>query len=47
LSGRHALGSFDSGSAALDDWLRRRAIQNQMSGASRTFVLCDVDEVVA
>ncbi len=47
LSGSHGLGSFDSGSAALDDWLRRRAMQNQISGASRTFVLCDDDEVVA
>lgn len=47
LSARHALGAFDSGSAALDEWLRRRALQNQESGASRTVALCDDDEVVA
>ena len=38
-----ALVGFDSGVASLDDWLRRRALQNQASGASRTFVVCDGD----
>jgi GNAT superfamily N-acetyltransferase len=41
LTGSHELASFDSGVASLDDWLRRRAMQNQLSGASRTFVACD------
>lgn len=41
LTAQHALGSFDSGVLSLDDWLRRRAMQNQSSGASRTFVACD------
>ncbi len=41
LTAQHALGSFDSGVLSLDDWLRRRAMQNQTSGASRTFVACD------
>ena len=41
LTAQHALGSFDSGVLSLDDWLRRRAMQNQASGASRTFVACD------
>jgi len=31
----------------MDDWLRRRAKANQASGASRTFVVCDGDRVVA
>jgi len=35
------LDSFLCGEASLDDWLRRRALANQMSGASRTFVVCD------
>ena len=35
----HDLSSFDSGSPALDDWLRRRALPNQESGASRTYVV--------
>ena len=47
LTAEHALGGFDSGIASLDDWLRRRALQNQASGASRTFVVCDADQVVA
>jgi GNAT superfamily N-acetyltransferase len=41
LTAEHDLGGFDSGTPSLDDWLRRRAIQNQASGASRTFVVCD------
>ena len=40
LNERHILDSFDSGVPLLDDWLRRRALMNQASGASRTFVLC-------
>lgn len=47
LTVAHALGGFDSGVASLDDWLRRRALQNQASGASRTFVVCDAGQVVA
>lgn len=47
LTVEHALGGFDSGVASLDDWLRRRALQNQASGASRTFVVCDAGQVVA
>ena len=47
LTAAHALGGFDSGVASLDDWLRRRALQNQASGASRTFVVCDAGQVVA
>jgi GNAT superfamily N-acetyltransferase len=35
----HDLSSFDSGSPVLDDWLRRRALPNQESGASRTYVI--------
>jgi GNAT superfamily N-acetyltransferase len=45
LSAAHAIGGFDSGVASLDDWLKRRALQNQASGASRTYVLCDKAEV--
>ena len=41
LTAQHALDNFDSGVRSLDDWLRRRAMQNQASGASRTFVACD------
>lgn len=47
LTAEHALTGFDSGVSSLDDWLRQRALQNQASGASRTFVVCDAGEVVA
>jgi len=47
LRAEHALGAFDSGVASLDDWLRRRALPNQASGASRTFVACHAGRVVA
>jgi GNAT superfamily N-acetyltransferase len=47
LTAQHALGGFASGVASLDDWLRRRALHNQASGASRTFVVCDAGQVVA
>jgi GNAT superfamily N-acetyltransferase len=40
LCGDHDLSSFNSGTPALDDWLRRRALGNQQTGASRTYVIC-------
>ena len=41
LSAVHVLDGFDSGEASLDDWLKKRALKNQASGASRCFVVCD------
>ena len=41
LAEQHVLDGFDCGVASLDDWLRRRARQNQLSGASRNFVSAD------
>ncbi|CAE6850401.1 hypothetical protein R69746_07324 [Paraburkholderia aspalathi] len=41
LTAGHVLDTFDSGVASLDTWLRRRALANQRSGASRTFVACE------
>jgi GNAT superfamily N-acetyltransferase len=46
LSAAHDFSSFDSGEPALDDWLRRRAEQNEASGASRTYVVCVGRKVV-
>lgn len=40
------LSLFDSGRAVLDDWLRQRAIRNEIAGASRTYVVCDDSRVV-
>jgi GNAT superfamily N-acetyltransferase len=45
LADHHQFGTFDSGVPALDDWLKRRARANQVSGASRSYVVC-ADEIV-
>jgi GNAT superfamily N-acetyltransferase len=37
----HRLDDFSCGEPVLDDWLKRRALGNQLSGASRTFVAAD------
>lgn len=46
LAAAHGLDDFDCGEAELDDWLRRRALVNQLGGASRTFVVTDADNIV-
>jgi GNAT superfamily N-acetyltransferase len=43
LTADHQLADFDCGEASLNDWLKRRALANQSSGASRTFVAADSD----
>ncbi len=43
----HDLSAFDCGRPVLDDWLKRRALRNEESGASRTYVVCERNEVVA
>ena len=35
------LGRFSCGTPSLDEWLKRRAMANQVSGASRTYVVTD------
>ena len=42
----HDFSLFDSGTPVLDDWLRRRALRNQESGALRTYVICAGKRVV-
>jgi GNAT superfamily N-acetyltransferase len=46
LSVAHDLSGFDSSEPVLDDWLRRRAAQNEVSGASRTYVISSGNRVV-
>lgn len=41
LTGTHRSDEFRCGEATLDGWLKRRAMANQLSGASRTFVVVD------
>jgi GNAT superfamily N-acetyltransferase len=47
LNSLHRVERFDSGNIQLDDWLKRRALKNELEGASRTYVICSGDEVVA
>lgn len=47
LADHHELAGFDSGVVPLDDWLKRRGRVNQASGASRTYVVCEGNRVVA
>ena len=39
LTAQHDISAFDSGVPELDTWLKRRALQNEASGASRTYVV--------
>ena len=45
LSPAYDVAAFDSSEIVLDEWLRRRAAQNETSGASRTYVVCAGDRV--
>lgn len=45
LAPHHPIDLFDSGTPSLDNWLKRRAMANQASGASRTFVACAGDGI--
>jgi GNAT superfamily N-acetyltransferase len=46
LSAEHRLDDFACGVDSLDDWLKRRARPNQVSGASRTYVVAEGTQVV-
>ena len=45
LTAAFNLANFDSGEPALDRWLVERAIKNEISGASRTYVACAGDQI--
>lgn len=46
LTALHDFAEFDSGVLALDDWLKKRALPNELTGASRTYVVCQGSAVV-
>jgi GNAT superfamily N-acetyltransferase len=46
LTAEHRIEAFECGSASLDDWLKRCARANQVSGASRTYVAAEEGRVV-
>ena len=47
LSEQHKTEQFFCGVESLDAWLKRRALKKQIQGASRTYVVCKGDQVVA
>lgn len=47
LASHHDVRPFTSGVESLDHWLKHRALKNQATGASRTFVLCEGPSVRA
>jgi GNAT superfamily N-acetyltransferase len=46
LTTAHDISLVDCGTTSLNDWLTRRARQNEASGASRTYVVCVDNQVV-
>lgn len=45
LNSSHQIDSFNSDNNELNEWLKRRALKNELEGASRTYVVC-ADKVV-
>lgn len=46
LANHHDVEAFASGAPTLEAWIKRKAWDNQASGASRTYILCRGDRVV-
>jgi hypothetical protein len=46
LTPRQDILTFDCGIPDLNDWLKKRALPNEESGASRTYVVCSAGKVV-
>jgi len=46
LQPHHSFKTFDSGKPVLDEWLQKRALRNEETGASRTYVVCIKKRVV-
>ena len=46
ISPDQVTGIFDCGVASLNEWLKRQALKNETTGASRTFVVCDGEQQV-
>lgn len=46
ISEAHLIESFSCGVPVLDEWLKRRALKNEVAGASRTFVISQDKQVV-
>ncbi len=47
LGSTHVVQDFSCGVPSLNMWLKQRALKNQISGASRTYVVCERNNVTA
>lgn len=47
ISPEHIVEHFDCGELSLNDWLKKRALKNDLGDASRTYVVCYDSTVVA
>jgi predicted N-acetyltransferase YhbS len=47
INEQHNIHGFNSGEESLDIWLKIKAIKNQKSNASRTYVACDNEHAIA
>lgn len=47
INSEHILENFDCGETSLNDWLHKRALKNDLTDASRTYVVCCDKIVVA
>lgn len=47
ITADHDTDSFICGVDSLDHWLKKKALKNQQTGASRTFVVCEKKRVIA
>ncbi len=45
LTPMHNVSSFNCGAPGLNDWLQKQAYKNEVTGASRTYVVCRNDRV--
>lgn len=46
LNVSHSFTKFDCGNVTLNNWLKERALKNESSGASRTYVICHQNHVI-
>jgi len=47
LNDKHDTSLFDCGNKTLTEWLNKKALKNQGTGASRTFVVCEKRRLVS
>lgn len=47
IAAEHDSIDFNSGEVVLDEWLQQRALINDQTGASRTFVVCESQKIIA